>query len=245
MGMAKQSSPEPVSEPVPVLLTRPEPDATIFAGLLTAQLGARVRPLLAPLMAVKYLTPLIPAGPFAAVIFTSSAGVAAADRLDDSLPTKAWCVGSKTASQASAAGWDATAAGSDAGGLVATLLQVRPEGRLLHLRGEDTRGEVVERLNLAGLVTDSAVVYRQVAQTLTPDAMELLLEAGVVIVPLFSPRSAWLLSQALPPDCAATLRLICMSAAVAEAAADIGGSITVAGRPDAEAMVEAVARALV
>lgn len=245
MGMAKQSSPGPVPVlQIPVLLTRPEPDATAFAHHLTGRFGDRVRPVVAPLMAVEHLKPRLPDGAFDAVIFTSAAGVAAAEELQSQLPKKAWCVGEKTAWQAQAAGWDAVTTGGDADALVAAIEATRPEGRLLHLRGEDTRGAVAERLTSAGIETESLVVYRQAPQPLTAEALELLRGSGVVIVPLFSPRSAALFRDALPQDQVAPLRLVCISPAVAEVVADIGGSVTVADRPNGPAMLAAIARVL-
>jgi uroporphyrinogen-III synthase len=243
--MGRQSfSDGATSDTVPVLVTRPEPEATATAEILSARFGGRVRPVVAPLMAVDYLAPVLPDGPFGGVIFTSSAAVAAAALLGLTLPRRAWCVGQKTAERAAAAGFDASAAGGDADALVETVLAARPGGRLLHLRGEDARGLVAERLNSAGIETVSVVVYRQVPQPLTPEATELLRRDRVVVVPLFSPRSAGLFANALPMDHRATLHLVCMSEAVAEGVAGIGGSVTLADRPDLEAMLKAVGRVL-
>lgn len=232
------------SDAVPVLVTRPEPEATTTAETLSERFGGRVRPVVAPLMAVEFLTASLPSGALGGVIFTSPAGVAAAERLGVALPGRAWCVGEKTAERARAAGFDASAAAGDAEALVSDLLAKRPEGRLLHLRGEDVRGSVAERLISAGIETVSAVVYRQVPQALTLEAMELLRLDGVVVVPLFSPRSTGLFAKALPEDRRAPLSLVCMSDAVAEDATGIGGMITIADRPDLEAMLKAVGRVL-
>jgi uroporphyrinogen-III synthase len=232
------------SAAVPVLVTRPEPEATTTAETLSAQFGDRVRPVVAPLMAVEYFAPPLPDGPFAGAIFTSAAGVMAAGRLGVALPRRAWCVGTKTAERAQAAGFDATSAGGDADALIDAVATARPDGRLLHLRGEVSRGSVAERLNSAGIETVSAVIYRQVPQPLSPEAKELLRQPGVVILPLFSPRSAELLTKALPGDVRASLRLVCMSDAVANAVTGVEGTVTVAERPDLSAMLAAVGRAL-
>lgn len=238
--MCRQST----SAAVPVLVTRPEPEATATAEILSARFGGKVRLVVAPLMAVEYLTPDLPSGPFVGLIFTSSAGVAAAARLGADLPRRAWCVGEKTAGRATAAGFDAIAAGGDAEALVAAIMEARPDGPLLHLRGEDTRGSVAERLISAGIETVSAVIYRQTPQPLSAKALELLRGTGVVAVPLFSPRSAALLTEAMPADRQACLRLVCMSQAVADAVAGTVGTVTIADRPDLEAMLEAVGRVL-
>jgi uroporphyrinogen-III synthase len=241
--MGRQSAPLPV--PVPVLVTRPIAEARAFATALTDRFGSRVRPVLSPLMAVKVLPPALPPGPFVGVIFTSSAGVEAALQVQAELPKLAWCVGRKTAERASAAGFHARSADGDADALVAAIRAEPPRGRLLHLSGEDTRGEVRERLVAAGIVTVSMIVYRQEPQPLSPEGAAVLATAGPVILPLFSPRSAVLFHAALQPDSRATLHIIAMSAAVAGAARLIPHhTLLIAPDLTAEAMLHACGKVL-
>lgn len=235
--MARQS--DPVA--IPVLVTRPEPDGAEFAAVLQRLYPGRLRPVVAPLMAVRPLTPPLPPGAFVGVILTSAAAVPALAPLRAGLPDLAWCVGDKTAERARAAGFRAISAGGDADALVTVIRRAGVTGRLLHLRGEDTRGNVAERLNSAGIETESLVVYRQDPVPLSAEALDLLRRPGVVIVPLFSPRTARLFADALPQDRRADLRLVCMSPAVAEAAPK--GMVLVADSPDAAAMARAVGRA--
>jgi uroporphyrinogen-III synthase len=230
---------------VPVLLTRPLAEGRAFAAALTGRFGPRVKPILAPLMAVRHLAPPPPPGPFAGVIFTSAAAVEAAARIEGDLPREAWCVGGRTAGRATAAGFRARSADGDADALVAAILADPPKGRLLHLRGQDTRGDVAERLVSAGLETVSLVVYQQEAQSLSSDGAALLAAEGPVILPLFSPRSAVLLGAALPPQTGATLWLVPMSAAVADAAKTIRHhAVVTAEAPNATAMLHACGKAL-
>ncbi|MCX7286735.1 MAG: uroporphyrinogen-III synthase [Rhodobacterales bacterium] len=244
--MAKQPKALTGAQPaVPVLISRPLAEGQAFAASLSLRLGDRVRALVSPLMAVEYLSPDLPAGPFAAVIFTSAAGVAAAERLQSDLPSRAFCVGAKTAEQARSAGFSAVSADGDADALTELVLAANPGGRLLHLRGMDTRGEVAEKLNSAGIETESRVVYRQTAQPLAPEARALLQNDGPVVVPLFSPRSARLFADAFPEDARAGLYLVAMSPAVADVAAALPHrALVVALRPDAKAMLDAVAKVL-
>lgn len=244
MGMARQCNAGAADAAVPVLLTRPEAEAQGFAKALVRRFEDRVRPVVAPLMAVEYLAPGLPPGPFDGVVFTSAAGVEGATRLRADLPGLAWCVGTKTAARAQSAGFRARSADGDADALVSAILADPPAGRLLHLRGEDSRGAVAERLFSAGIETVSAIVYRQVPQSLTAAASALLQMDEPVIVPLFSPRSARLFAAQVPSPRAA-LHLVVMSGAVAEAAHDIPArSTTQATRPDAGAMLDAIELAL-
>ena len=242
MGMGRQSAP---AAPVPVLLTRPLAEARAFAAALTGQFGARVQPILAPLMAVRHLAPTVPPGPFVGVIFTSAAGIDAAVDLGQDLPKLAWCVGRKTADRAAAAGFQARSADGDADALVAAILANPPPGRLLHLRGDEVRGEVAERLVSAGIETVSLTIYRQEAQPLSPEAVALLCTKSHVILPLFSPRSADLFCAALPSDTRATLSLVAMSAAVADKARAIPhAALVTAAHPTAKAMLHACGKLL-
>jgi uroporphyrinogen-III synthase len=239
MGMDRQSA------SVPVLLTRPIAEARAFAATLTRRFGPGVQPILAPLMATDHLLPALPPGPFAAVIFTSAAAVEAALRMGVDLPKDAWCVGRKTADRAAAAGFDARSADGDADALVAAILADPPPGRLLHLRGQEVRGDVAERLNSAGIETVSVVVYRQTAHPLSPEGHALLVTAGPVILPLFSPRSAVLFRAVMPMDSRASLLLVAMSDTVADSARPIPHHVMItAAEPTAKAMLDACGKAL-
>lgn len=238
--MARQST----SDPVPVLLTRPRAQSLAFARALSARFGAGVQPVIAPLMEVEALAPPLPEGPFAGVIFTSANAVAAVAGLT-ALPRLAWCVGDRTAEAARAAGFAARSAGGDAGALVAAIRADPPGGKLLHLRGAETRGAVADQLVSAGLETVSLVVYRQQAQPMPEEGRAVLAAVGPVIVPLFSPESARRLVAELTPPPQAELRLVAMSAAVAQSAAPLGWAWQgLAARPDAGAMLDAVGLAL-
>ncbi len=239
MGMARQSTQGPA---ITVLLTRPSAQSQAFAAALGARFGAKLRPVLTPLMAPVFLMPALPRGPFAAVIFTSATGVEAAKGLD--LPRHAFCVGAQTAARAQAAGFQAHSADGDAEALVAAIMADAPNGRLVHLRGEETRGDIAETLTSAGIETVSAAIYRQDPHPLTDAALAVLAADGVVIVPLFSPRTAALFKAALPNDRRATLWVAGMSDAVADALQGLSEKLEIARRPDADAMLDAVGRLL-
>jgi uroporphyrinogen-III synthase len=135
------------------------------------------------------------------------------------------------------AGFDAQALGGDAEALVAAL--AGPGPALLHLRGEDSRGAIAERLSAAGRDTAEAVVYRQQARPLAPRARRVLAGGGPVLVALFSPRSARLFRQAVP-DLPAGVSMAALSPAVA---AELGrhDGVRVAPRPDGPAMAGLIA----
>ena len=126
----------------------------------------------------------------------------------------------------------------EAEALLAVLLRDRPAGRIVHLRGTQSRGRIAERLREAGLTCDEAITYRQDARPLTAEAATLLAGPAPVVAPLASPRTAALLADLGP--FAAPLCVVALSVAVAEAAGPLMPvSLTVAARPDGPALVAA------
>lgn len=232
--MARQSAPA-----IPVLVTRPKAEGESFAAALTARFGGRVRPVISPLIAPRFLSPSIPGHDHAGVVFTSAQAVHAARQLGVPLPTLAWCVGRKTAAVAEAAGFLPRSADGDVESLASAILADPPDGRLLYLRGVDTHGNLLEKLISSGIATDVAIVYTQEPQPLTAEAFSLLGSPLDLIVPLFSPRTASLFLQAFPPGSAVRLHLAVMSASVAAAVQDFPRK-AIAPQPDATGMLDAV-----
>ncbi len=247
-GMSKQSHPQSGVYPVPVLLTRPMPQATRFGSAVSARFGTHVRSIITPIMRPVFLSAILPNKPYSAVLFTSEVAVEAARLLSKAghvFPSDAICVGAQTARAAMAEGYKAQSANGDADALLAYIIAAGITGPLLHLHGRDTRGDLGERLNLAGIETVSVSVYQQIPQPLSAEALETLREEGPVILPLFSPRSATLLARALPANRKARVLIAAMSTAVGDAAAPIRPQeMRCAEHPDAEAMLDTIQRLL-
>jgi uroporphyrinogen-III synthase len=222
-----------------VLLTRPREASERFAAMLRAEFGPMQIAIL-PLMEIVPLVTTLDLEDVAALIFTSAAGVEVFSDLtgDRSLP--AWCVGERTAQAAREAGLKAMSAGGDAAALVALMADARPLGRLLHLHGAHTRGDVAEGLNKAGLRAEGRAIYDQRRISPGPAFTAALAHDGPIVVPLFSPRSARLFAEAADPV-GANLRPVTISAAARDALPDrLARTATLAAAPDAEAMMQAV-----
>ncbi len=138
---------------------------------------------------------------YAGLIFTSENGVAA---FAEDAPAQAyglpvWSVGNRTAEAARRAGFGTVFSAADEGGdaeaLLRLLLETRPEGPLLHLRGAHARGDLPPRLSAAGLPCTAAIVYDQLARPLSPEALRVLEATEPVLLPLFSPRTATLCAE--------------------------------------------------
>lgn len=228
-----------------VLLTRPTAQGDRFAAMLRDRFGTGLRIVASPLIAPTFLDDPVPAACFAAVILTSETGVEAAARRMADLPHEAWCVGDRTAQAATAAGFLARSAQGDGADLVRAVLRACQSGPLLHLRGRESRGDIAAMLTLAGLPTRDLVVYEQRPQPLTTGAAGLLSGSDTVVAPVFSPRTARLLSVERDRlALTAPLRLVPLSQAVSAAfLRRPDDAAWVASRPDANAMLDAMADA--
>lgn len=217
-----------------LVLTRPEAQSREIAVALGDDVPVIVSPVLQ----------IVPAGPvpdlrnYAGLIFTSANALAFVPGLDG---TPVYCVGERTADAARAAGADVRLIARNADDLVARFSGAGP---LLHLRGEHARGEIAERLNLAGIETHETVVYRQESLPLTHDARAALEGSRPVVLPLYSPRSATLVGDQLGAVGPAVL-VIAMSAAVAAAWSEAtGGVAEVVSAPTGEALLSHIRRAI-
>ncbi|TRW99508.1 uroporphyrinogen-III synthase [Paracoccus sp. M683] len=206
-----------------VLLTRPQPDSERFAALLPEDVPVVISPILR-IQPVLHDADRLARAP--GLVFTSAHAVGSAG---PGRGRPALCVGPRTAALARQAGFEVTEGSGDAQGLLpliaaADLPLIHPHGR-----------HVAQVLPVEGMV-----VYDQLPVPLSDHALRLLAGPAPVVVPLFSPRSARLLSLALPPVLAAPLRLAPISeSALSEWLGPLALS-RLAGRPDAEGVRNAV-----
>ena len=226
---------------VPVLLTRPAAQSQAFAQALADRYGAAVAPVIAPVMAIEWVEPAALPGA-ETLIFTSTNGVDGLRRWWRG-PGPAWCVGARTAAHAARAGIDVLGHAPDAEGLVRSLSR-EGRGAFFHARGRHVASDIAGGLQQAGHDVRTAVVYDQVQQALGRRAVALLRGEAPVIVPLFSPRSAALVvAQAGSPGRGPVP--ICISPAVfAVLPGSIADRARIAARPDAEALIDAIGRAI-
>ena len=238
--MAIQSQAQPQ-----ILLTRPAAQSQRFAGALRARFGPELKITISALLAARFLDPLVPAADWTALILTSETAAQSARLLSAQgikLPKLAFCVGDHTALVAAESGLQTVSAKGDADDLLEVILTQHPSGPLLHLRGQDSRGNLAQRLISAGIETVSVVTYRQEAQPLNAAASALLCGHAPIICPIFSPRSATILgAECIRIAGKAPLTLVALSPAVAAAWTISASPLTIAHRPNAAAMIEAIA----
>ena len=229
-----------------VLITRPQSAADRLATELQARGFEAVA---APMLEIVDTGATVELSGVQAVLATSTNGVAAMARLDTNRDVKLLAVGDATAKAARELGFsDVESAGGDSGALSdLTILRCDPAvGRLLHVAGGHVAGTLLETLRQAGFAIDTVVLY----EARTPEALEdetvrQIAAHEIAALLFYSPRTAEtfvkLVTKAgLVNECAA-MAAVCLSAAVAEAAATIGWRhVSIAATPDGAALLAAL-----
>ncbi len=232
-----------------IIITRPSPDAEVFAGEIS-RLGAE--PVMSPVMAIRMRRAPVDLGGVGALAFTSANGVRAFCANSSTRNHPVFAVGEATAAAATAAGFaDVSAAKSDVESLATLIAMAKPSSVVLHLAGSARAGDLAALLAAKGVAARRAVLYdaEKIAR-LSPEAEAALLKnPRDVAVALFSPRSARLfVEQVASAGLTGQLRealALCLSADVAAAACETGwNAVEIAPSRKMEAMAQLVAAAL-
>lgn len=219
-------------------MTRAERQSRRFAREVRAA-GLTVPILFSPVLEIETVAPMAPV-PEGVLIFTSENGVRAAavlNLLRAGAPAVA--VGPRTAWAARAAGLDCHTAGGNVGDIAGLIAREGVPGPFVHLHGCHVTGDLASRLREDGHDATSVTIYDQVPRPLSA-AAQAAFERREVLLPLFSPRSAVLVAEALPRRPACT-RVVALSKAVAEAW-PWDDPVTVASEPRSEALVPELRR---
>lgn len=226
---------------VTLVITRPAPAGPPFAKAVLARLGQDVPVIHAPAFVIAPRAVDVP--PLDHLILTSANGAAQAARLGIDRQTPVWAVGDKTAEAARANGFQAQSAGGNAEDLIKMIHIAAPVGRLLHLAGEHTRGDVAKRLSDMGYACNYVAAYAQDAQAPSSDLLAALAGTAPLVSPVFSPRSA---AHFALPDRQAPLHAIAISATVSDVMIGYhADTVVTATTPDEPAMIDATCAVLV
>lgn len=223
-----------------ILLTRPKKQSERFAVLCQQALGDQQDIIQSPVLRIEFLPLPAVDSDCEALIFSSENGVAAYVQANGRTDLPAYCVGERTAKAADAAGLRAHCANGSADDLVKLVQAAGIRGKMLHIHGEHTRGDIAARL---GGNTREVVGYRQIEQPINKVALAALAGTRKIILPMFSPRTAELFFSAVG-NITAPLCVVSMSEAVKNAV--IGSNlprntrIETADTPDAAAMLRII-----
>lgn len=217
-----------------LLLTRPEPQSRAFLADCSARLGREVEAILSPILRIQPIPVEIDLDRYATLIVTSRNAL---DQFAGSVGNRiVKTVGQRTAEKAAALGACAECLGETVEAFLERAGEV--EGPAVHLHGVHSRGDLAARLTGKGVMTAECVVYEQAEQALS-EAAKAALASGQAVVPVFSPRSAALVSA----HGAHRGTVVLAISEAASAAWTAEGSTFVAARPDKDAMLDLVAAA--
>lgn len=224
-----------MTDPRPVLvLTRPEPQSRAFLADCEAHHGRPLHAVVSPALQIKPVPYDVDLDRFQTLIVTSQNAL---DHVDKSLVGRQVAtVGKRTAERAAELGANSVCLGET----VETFLENAEslKGPALHLRGVHSRGALADRLNQLGVLADECVVYDQLAKPLSEGAKSALAN-GMGVVPVFSPRTATLVSRyPVHPE----TQVLAISQATSEAWT-AAGRLTVADQPNHAAMRDLVVQA--
>lgn len=178
----------PFQNPI-VIVTRPRAASLAFLDLLSAS-DREFQAVVAPAFEIEPVEAKLPQ--FDVAILTSVAGVSHAPAGQG---RRAYCVGPKTSAAAQAKGYTVVNADGSADDLVDVILDSKEKGRLLHLRGESSAGNITARLQKSGISVAEAVVYRKAPCPVAPQVQEIELASQPVILPLFSAETVSILAD--------------------------------------------------
>ena len=226
-----------------LLVTRPEPDASLEAEALAARGHEAV---LAPLLAIEFAgdVALDLAGAQALVVTSRNAlrAFASHRELYEARKLPLFAVGEATARAAEALGFAQVTKGPGTGAALAELIRgkLRPEGGpLVHLAGETLAFDLKSALEAQGFSVRQPVLYKVVpASELPAEALGLIKDGRIDGVILMSPRTAKTFADLLARHGLVTQgkRLVCycISKAVAEVLSPLGFHVRVASHPREE-----------
>lgn len=199
-------------------------------------MARRLPVVISPLMRIEPTGDVPDFDKYKTIILTSGNGV---QRLGPALADRhVATVGRRTAELAREQGADASALGENVEEfLTAASDLISPA---LFCRGVHSRGDLANRLTDMGHSVDEAVLYEQVSVPLSNAARMLLTGDAPVVLPVFSPRTAKLLSS---NRITAPTVVLAISSATASAW-NASGKMHIAESPDAKAMRALVTRTL-
>ena len=222
-----------------ILITRPEPRASAFAERCRAAAWAdRCSIVVAPLMRTRMFGDPIDGNAYDLAVFTSVAGVTAAARLWTGPKMAAIAGGTSTGAAATRAGWETEVADGNGYAVLECLIRDRSSGAVIWPRGTHGTPHFVAGLARTGRKVESVVVYEQIAIPMPEIGRSVLRSTGLVIAPVFSERSAQLLSDAAT-DASAEITIVAISSAAAKSF--LGAThVSIAVNPSATAMLATI-----
>ncbi len=227
-----------------LLMIRPLPQARDFVQALTDQTGKAPPTLFSPILQINPITadPVPDNAQF--LLFSSVNGVNFFATQAQSRAIPALCVGETTAAAARAAGFSAQSADGTAQDLVELAIKLaNPEkGPLIYVSGAIAATEIDAQLAKRGIETQRRIVYEQVAQNLSGEALKSL--KTNTIIPVSSPNTAAIFATQTDGIDLSSITLVCISQNAAAPLQNTNATQIIAQSPTRAGMIAAISRLL-
>lgn len=230
-----------------VLVTRPKDDSAALLRELRKR-GFEVQ--LDPMLVIRRKEDVaIDLQGVQGLLFTSSNGVRAFESLNSERGLTAWCVGDETARTARAAGFEDihSAAGNVDVLAEYVIAHARPtNGRLVHIAGSVSAGDLAGALREAGFSVDRIPLYEAVpATSLSADTKNAFMQEFLDVALFFSPRTAatfvTLAKAARLENACRTVDAYCLSVGVAQPVGELPWRrVVIAAEPTRAALLAAL-----
>ena len=222
-----------------LVLTRPRPAALRVLQQVEQALGQPVASVISPMLQIVGAREWPELPKQTDVILTSEHAVRG-----DLTGIHTHCVGARTAQAAAAKGAKVITTGIDAEELIGKLTGRPTDKDFLHLCGSHKAVDIACRLSMLGYACAEHQVYSQIARPLSDQARAALEGEDPALLPLFSPRSAGLVGEAIAAP-GPQLTVLGMSDAIAEKWQSATGTpCKVAPQPTGHSMVSGIVAAL-
>jgi len=200
----------------PVLITRPHDASDRLASELKAIIPD-LNIVQSPLIEIVYQSTILEFGDFEAIIVTSQNALKSLGNTINSLKGKAtYCVGTQTAKIAQSYGLNVVTKEHQVEDLISHLATLKPQTRLLYLRGKYVTTDLKNHLKQCGLIVVEKLVYEQNPKTLSTQAIELL-NSEDCLIPLYSIRTAKILTQECNKRSFRNNTIFCISQSISDA----------------------------
>ncbi len=197
--------------------------------------GQPIKVIISPLISIEPIGKEADVSGYAALVFTSENAVNSARYRHAPKAMLAFCVGEHTAEAAELAGFRVRIADNSSESLIELIKREHAGGPLLHLRGQHVAQNIADMLVDTGLQADEATVYDQVRCTLNSKARKAV-RSRPCVFPVFSPRTARILSEELTGMPDRGHMVCCLSRNVADAFGT-GFKTVVASQPTSRSLL--------
>ncbi|MDE0306403.1 MAG: uroporphyrinogen-III synthase [Albidovulum sp.] len=203
--------------------------------------GREINVVLSPLLETVRLESDIDLSSFETIVFSSANGVKALAENRPATGAVAYCVGDQTAAAAAAVGYRTISANGSARDLAELVAKLWSGEKMVYACGRSTAFDLAGFLAARCVPIEVAVLYDQKPLKINTEAKIAASEESCLF-PVYSARTGRILAREVRSISDNSHVVACMSESIAEEVSPLRWKSVVAGRPDAESLMETIIR---